>query len=153
MRQNLDLTYNSDLGISVNIASPSTSNGLVLRAYAYNANLLRFTVVNTAGVAVDLSSVTAWRLGFGNLGTGSPLVATADGDINQVADWASVNPAAGLLCAKLDLTTAELVADLGTKTQKLYYFDLQGDSSDGLSWQSIALLPLTCVNTVYSPPP
>lgn len=152
MRQSLDLVWNSSLGISVNIASPSTSNGLVLRAYAYNANLLRITVVDTAGTAVDLSSVSAWRLGFGNLGTGVPLVATADANINDAGDWASVDPSAGLLCARLDLTTNALLDDLGTKSQKLYWADLQGQTGDGLSWQTVVLLPITCVNTVYSPP-
>lgn len=154
-RAPIDVTFNTDLGIPVDagLATPTTTNGLVGRVYTYNDVLFRLICVDNAGDPVNFSAATNWRAGFGFVGTGSALCATAAAGINQIADWASMDVSTGHLCAQMDLTSSDLLTAMGTKSQVPMYFELQADKSDGLSWQTILLWQVTCFNTILHPAP
>lgn len=155
MRQPIPVWWNTDGSHTVDPTQSdfTVDSSAVGRGYAYNDNVVQITCYDDDGNAVDLSDVTVWRAGYGTLGTGSALVSIADAAINQVADWASVDPSTGKLCSQLDLTDPAFLTYLGTASYRELYFELQGDRSDGLGWQTIVLWRLDGYNTVLHPVP
>ena len=54
-------------------------------------------------------------------------VITNNADFNQATDWATVNPAAGMICFKVNAATLELKAALGTASSKQMTGEVEND--------------------------
>lgn len=108
-------------------------NQYLLTAYIYN---------NCA--AYDLSTVSDWKYGIGNISEGA-LVESNAASINTVGDGSNV--AAGVITIRINTNSTELESDIGTSGNKVYYSELVADPDT--EYTTVFFCPINVKNTVY----
>lgn len=136
--------FNVDLGFPCTVDSPTVNSGAIGRVYAYNANRVQVHCLTASGSAKSFSDVTSWRAGYGLLGVGSAFVNVVN---------ANISVSGALVTVLMPTTSATLMADLSTSSNKTYYLEIQGDKSDGIGWQTVLVWRIDCYNTMFHPAP
>lgn len=125
-------------------AGGTTISSVYPSIFVENNYVMTLTVYNNS-VLYNMTGFTNWRCGIGDLGSTGPFLDIADAQFNVVGDGSDL--ANGILTVRINSNSAALEADLGTKTSKVYYLEIQKDSTTTPA--TIALFPCLVKNVVY----
>lgn len=106
--------------------------------------IIRATIYSDASQSqlADLSGMT-FSACIGSPGA-TGVIAVDNAAFNQVADWATVNPATGKICFYIDTSTAAVDTALGTYDFKTYLCHIMATDGDD---RTVALFNLRLINT------
>jgi len=124
---------NKDTGsTTVNVTTPNfyRNNHYTIEVHLY------YEYPNT----LDVSGLTDWHLGIGNIGSTGPLIETTDVDTS--------NAASGVITfANANSHSVSFVADIGSKSAKQYACEIT--ANDGVNDNTLMLSALFGKSTIY----
>ena len=129
------------------INSDGTDDNVVTPAFYTNNNyVFKIQLYNIFPAVLDVSSITAWKCGIGNLGgTAAPFIEAVNADFNLDAFADTAN---GKISIAIDSNSSTMEADLGSKILKIYYLEIKGTS--GTDDITISLNKIYGKSTVYN---
>ena len=124
----------------------TTSSVTTPKIFTNNNYTLKIQLYNIYPAVYDLSGVTVWKCGIGNLGgTAAPYIESLNADFN-LDPWA--DPTNGKISIAIDSNSATMEADIGSKVFKIYYIEIRDIS--GANEITISLNKIYGASTVYN---
>ena len=137
--------YDANIASQIN-SDGTTSSVTTPKIFTNNNYTLKIQLYNIYNNTYDVSSITNWRCGIGNLGsTAAPFISAVDADFNLDA-WS--DPSTGKISVAIDTNSATIEADIGSKIFKIYYIEIKGTS--GTDDITISLNKIYVASTVWN---